>query len=301
MNALPRLAATCALLCGPWVGSQAAQTPFCSQDPVITASQQDRLLRFGAAVKQALSDSGQTVALIARSGTDLSRFGVRYSHAGLSLQANPAAPWAIRQLYYACDEQQPRLFDQGMSGFVLGGSNPDLGFVSLVFLPMEKAEPLERAALNNTLALQLLGATYSANAYPFSATYQNCNQWVAELLATAWGQPVAAAEPRTAAQRWLLEAGYTPTVFEAGNPVTMWVSALVPLLHRNDHPAEDLAAWRYRVSTPRAIESFVQANLAGARRVELCHTTRQVVVRQGWEPLPDDCTPGPNDTVLPLD
>ncbi len=109
------------------------------------------------------------------------------------------------------------------------------------------------------------------------------------------------AEPRTAAQRWLLEAGYTPTVFEAGNPVTMWVSALVPLLHRNDHPAEDLAAWRYRVSTPRAIESFVQANLVGARRVELCHTPRQVVVRQGWEPLPDDCTPGPNDTVLPLD
>lgn len=290
-----------ALLCAPWAASHAAQAPFCSAEPVITAAQQDRLFRFGAVVKQAVADSGQTVALIARSGTDLSRFGVRYSHAGLSLQANPAAPWAIRQLYYACDEQQPRLFDQGMSGFVLGGSNPDLGFISLVFLPSEKAEPLERTALNNPLALQLLGASYSANAYPFSASYQNCNQWVAELLATAWNPPPTTDEPRAAAQRWLQEAGYTPTVFEAGNPLTMWVSAMLPLLHRNDHPAEDLSAWRYRVSTPRAIESFVRSRIDGVRRVELCHTTRHVVVRQGWEPLPDDCTPGAQDAVFLLD
>ncbi len=279
----------------------ATSAPFCSEDPVITATQQDRLFRFGAVVKQTLADSGQNVALIARSGTDLSRFGVRYSHAGLSLQANPAAPWAIRQLYYACDEQQPRLFDQGMSGFVLGGSNPDLGFVSLVFLPTAQAEPLEQTALNNPRALQLLGGNYSANAYPFSASYQNCNQWVAELLATAWNPPAVNDEPRAAAQRWLQASGYTPTVFEAGNPVTMWVSAMLPLLHRNDHPADDLSAWRYRVSTPRAIESFVRSRIDGVRRVELCHTTRHVVVRQGWEPLPDDCTPGAQDSVFPLD
>lgn len=301
MHRLGRRLACLALLCAPWVASQAASTPFCSEDPVITASQHDRLFRFGAVVKEVLADSGQTVALIARSGTDLRRFGVRYSHAGLSLQANPAAPWAVRQLYYACDEQQPRLFDQGISGFVLGGSHPDLGFVSLVFLPAERAAPLERAALDNALALALLGSRYSANAYPFSADYQNCNQWVAELLASAWNPSGDTTNPRATAQRWLQEAGYTPTVFEAGNPVTMWVSAALPLLHRNDHPADDLAAWRYRVSTPRAIESFVRANLADARRVELCHTARHVVVRQGWEPLADDCAPGPNDRVWPLD
>ena len=41
-------------------------------------------------------------------------------------------------------------------------------------------------------ALALLGREYSANAYPFSPRYQNCNQWVAELLATAW-RPAGAA------------------------------------------------------------------------------------------------------------
>lgn len=283
--------------------AHAASTPFCTPDPVTTAAQQDRLLRFAAVVKDSLTTSGQRVALIARSGTNLDRFGVRYSHAGVALRASPVAPWAVRQLYYACDEHQPRLFDQGMSGFVLGSGRPDLGFVSLVFLPDAQAEPLERAALDNALALRLLGGRYSANAYPFSATYQNCNQWVAELLATAWNPEPAPADahPRETAQHWLLHAGYTPTVFEAGDPVTMWVSALVPLLNRDDHPAHDLSAWRYRVSTPRAIESFVRANLPGTQRVELCHNRTHIVVRQGWTPLPDDCRSGASDTVFPFE
>jgi len=128
------------------------------------------------------------VALIARSGLDLSRFGVRYSHAGFSLRASENTPWSVRQLYYACDEQKPRIFDQGMSGFLLGTDNPAVGYVSIVFLPTDEAAELEHAALDNRQALRLLSPTYSANAYPFSVRYQNCNQWVMELIASAWGQ-----------------------------------------------------------------------------------------------------------------
>ena len=46
--------------------------------PALSATQQDRLLRFAAVVKDELERSGRSVALIARSGLDLSRFGVRY-------------------------------------------------------------------------------------------------------------------------------------------------------------------------------------------------------------------------------
>ena len=51
---------------------------------------------------------------------DLSRFGVRYSHSGVSLKTGDNAPWSVRQLYYACDEERPRLYDQGLAGFVFG-------------------------------------------------------------------------------------------------------------------------------------------------------------------------------------
>src|SRR5205814_1311712 len=113
--------------------------------------------------------------------------GLRYSHAGVSLKANDNTPWSVRQLYYACDEQRPRLYDQGLSGFLLGTDDAAVGYVSIVLPGGTQAVALESAALDTARVVRLLAATYSANAYPFSVRYQNCNQWVAELLATAWG------------------------------------------------------------------------------------------------------------------
>ena len=101
-----------------------ASSRFCDRPAAIDASQQDRLLRFAAVARalERLLDHG--VALISRSGLDLSRFGVRYSHAGISLKASPNGAWSVRQLYYACDESRPRLFDQGMAGFLIGTDDP---------------------------------------------------------------------------------------------------------------------------------------------------------------------------------
>lgn len=162
-------------------------TRFCDRPSPLSARQQDRLLQFAAIARRELESSGQDVALIARSGIDLSRFDLRYSHAGVSLRASRNAPWSVRQLYFACDEGRPRLYDQGLAGFVLGTDDPVVGYVSIVWLPREQAAALERAALDNARALRLLAADYSANAYPFSVRYQNCNQWVIEMLAGAWG------------------------------------------------------------------------------------------------------------------
>src|SRR5436190_12809502 len=109
-----------ALLClaaVPW-SAHASALRFCDKQAVLSAEQQDKLIRFGAIIKAELDKSGENLALIARSGLDLSRFGVRYSHAGVSLKASQNTPWSVRQLYYACDEQKPRIFDQGMAGFV---------------------------------------------------------------------------------------------------------------------------------------------------------------------------------------
>ncbi|HEY1392529.1 MAG TPA: DUF2145 domain-containing protein [Methylibium sp.] len=266
----------------------------------MSAEQQDVLLRFGAIVKDELEKSGQSLVLITRSGLDLSRFGVRYSHAGLSLKASRNAPWSVRQLYYACDERKPRLYDQGMSGFLLGADDPSTGYVSVVFLPREQAAPLEQAALDDTLVLQLLGAQYSANAYPFSARYQNCNQWVVELLAAAWGQPEPGQDLRAQAQAWLRDQGYAPSVFNVSHTL-MWLGDFVPWVHSDDHPPEDLGQLSYRVSMPASIEAFVRATVPGATRMEFCHIGRRVVIRHGWDAIAEGCQPGERDRVLTLD
>lgn len=278
----------------------ATSSRFCQPEPQLDAEQQDKLLRFAAVIKAELDRSGATVALIARSGLDLQRVGQRYSHAGLSLRESPETRWAVRQLYYACDEQRPMIFDQGLTAFLAGNDDPRRGFVSLLLLPPPAAAPLARTALDKARALALLGADYSANAHAFSLRYQNCNQWVAELMAVAWGGLDGSGSLRGAAQDWLRASGYAPTVIDIGHGPLRWAAALVPWLHEDDHPAEDRAAGRYRLSMPAALEAFARQREPQAARLEFCHTPQHVLWRRDGAPLPADCTPAPGDQVVSL-
>ena len=307
MRRLARAAALASALgLGPWAVCHAGITRYCDQSPALSATQQDRLFRFAAVIKQTLEDSDARLALVARSGLDLSRFGVRYSHAGVSLQQGLGAAWAVRQLYYDCDEAKPRLFDQGVSGFVLGLSDPAAGYVSVVTLPEPEAAALERAVLDRPQALQALGTRYSANAHAFSVAYQNCNQWVAEMLAAAWGPPPdpqgsgTVEGRRLHAQAWLAQQGYQPSVFAVGFRPLMWLSRLIPYLHEDDHPAADLARAHYRVSMPASIEAFVQARVPGAQRLEFCQAGTRIVIRRGWAPIAEGCVATEQDTTITL-
>ena len=282
--------------------AQAGVLRACDPPQPLSAAQQSTLLRFGELIKTTLDASGARLALVARSGLDLARLGQRYSHAGISLQASTHAAWSVRQLYYACDQGRPRLFDQGMPGFLLGTDSPDIRYVAVLLLPPDAAAALEQRAQDNALALQLLGSRYSANAHAFSTRYQNCNQWLAELLALALGgHAVAGPEPRAAAQAWLQAAGYVPTSFPVGNRALLGVVSALPWLHSDDHPADDLARSVFRVSMPSSIEDFVRARVPGAQRLEFCHSGQRVVLRRGWAPVGEGCEPSAGDTVVMLD
>ncbi|MCE4553628.1 DUF2145 domain-containing protein [Pelomonas cellulosilytica] len=267
----------------------------CDRQLEISATQQDQLLRFAAVIRNALATSGAEAALIARSGTDLSRFGLRFSHAAIALAEGLDTPWAVRQLYYACAERAPRLYDQGLAGFVTGSDDADVGYVSVLLLPPEAAAPLAAAARDKRLALGLLNARYSANAYPFSTDYQNCNQWVAELIAAA----VGGATSREAAQAWLRREGYAPQPVQA-SPLLMVAGRFVPWLHFNDHPVEQLDAGAVQTSLPASLEAFALQRWPTARRLEFCHGPQGVLSRDDGQPLAAGCVSQPGDSVTRL-
>jgi len=296
-------AVTLALGLGTASAAWAGLPTFCERASDITASEQDRVLRFAGVVRQELERSGGKVALISRAGTDLSRFNLLYSHAGVALRndAGRGGAWTVRQLYYACDDARPHLFDQGLSGFALGADAPAKGHVSLLFLPDEEGAQLERAARDKRLALALLAGEYSANAYAYATRYQNCNQWVAELLAGAWGAVGAeGGRVREQAQDWLRAQGYVPGPVRVPGHMLMFAAQFVPLVHVDDHPVEDLHALSLQVSLPTSIEAFVRQRLPQTRRVEICHDAGRIVVRRGWKPLGAACEPGPDDEVVSL-
>jgi hypothetical protein len=302
---LTRRARSLALAAGLLTVSLAARAfsfEVCDRPKDPGADQRDVMLRFGALVREQLVASGQDVALIARSGLDLHKLDVRYSHEGVALKDNDGKPWSVRELYFSCEEHRPRVFDEGLSGFLMGTDDPVTSYVSLVFLPPDRAAPLRTTAVDKHHALGVLGASYSANAYPFSTLHQNCNQWVMELLAEAWSPPGAGTDAvaRTHAQAWLRAQGYLPTVFTASAHPMTWLAEVVPWLANDDHPAEEVAHNRYNVSMPASIETFVQAKVAGATRIELCHAGRRVVLHRGWDDIADGCVPGPRDRTLEL-
>lgn len=284
------------------IGGNAQAATFCDRPADISAPEQDRQLQLVAIARRVLEGSDATAALVSRSGTDLSRFQLQYSHAGIALRDSRNGPWSVRQLYYACDESQARLFDQGLAGFLLSAGNTAPTRLSLVMLSGDAGQRLAQTALDNRLALALLSPRYSANAYAFGTRYQNCNQWVAELMAFAWTDDAGAVPvpTRALAQRQLAALGYDPAPVVVPSHAIMFAAQFVPLIHTDDHPLDDLYAMRLRVSTPAALETFAHRQQPGAQRIEFCAVGRQVVVRRGWEPLRADCQPGDGDEVMAL-
>ena len=254
--------------------------------------EQDLVLRFAAAVRAELAHAGSSVALISRSGLDLSLLGQRYSHAGLAVIDSEAGPWAVRQLYFACDEGRPRIFDQGLAGFVMGMHDTQEGHVSLVLLPSPE---LHETALDKRRALALLNGRYSANADAFSLRYQNCNQWLAELMASAWGD----APDRAAAQDWLRASGYEPVVLSPWRPLA-WIASMSPFLHGDDRDSDDVEHGRYRVSLPSSLEAFARLRYPQAERIELCHRGAALVIHRGWKAMGPGCVAGPGDEASSL-
>jgi hypothetical protein len=258
---------------------------WCSRATSLDATQQDRLLRLAVAVHDLLQAQPGRVAVVARSGTALGWLGERYSHAGLALRDNPLAPWAVRQLFFACEEREARLFDQGLPAFVQDLSDPELGFVAVLLLPPEAEAPLARTALDETQARALLEPRYNAGSYAFSLRDQNCNQWLAEMLALAWGE---APEPRRAwAQHWLRGQGYQPAQLRPG--LLALAQPFLPWVDPAGQPAWAQGLWQ--TSLPSSIERFVRQRWPQARRWELCLRGDEIHQREGWDPLPEDCRP----------
>lgn len=273
---------------------------FCAPAPELSVGQQDRLLQVTARVQADLDAEPVQLALVARAGLRLEDwFGARFSHGGLSLRANRQGPWAVRQLYYACEEGRAQLFDQGLGGFLMGSEQPDQGYLSVLLLPPEAEAPLRRAAEDVERIKQLLGGRYVANAPTQDPGLQNCNQWLVELLALAWrDRPWPEQEARVQAQQALQEQGYAPEPLQVG----AWTALIpfVPYLSLDGHDADARASGQLRVSLPQGIEDWVHRRWPATRRIEYCFTRERLVRREGWEAQPRTCEARPGERSWPL-
>ena len=252
------LAAAAAVLPAAQAGQQ------CEQQ-ALTLDAVDRSLALAQRTMQALDASGAHMAIIARAGQDLSQYGLRYSHAALAWRDHPAGRWVVVHLLNECGTDRSALYNDGLGNFFL------------TCLHRHQAQLIVPApALQQRLAQELAARTplrlhephYSMLSYAWSTRYQNSNQWVLEMLATAAAAPGQVAT-RAEAQQWLDDAGYRPVSVQVGAAARFGARLFRANVAFDDHPSGLRVRGRFGTVTVDGIEHFMRRHDRATRVIEL--------------------------------
>lgn len=140
------------------------------------AAAADMALRVAAA----LDERDAPVALVARHGQDLSKYGLYYSHVGFALRDARDGRWSVIHLLNDCGSDRSALYAQGLVDF-FSDNLIDVD-ARIVWLQPNHAERLAAHLLGDPSRL-LHEPRYNLIARPDSTRYQNSTAWLLENLA----------------------------------------------------------------------------------------------------------------------
>lgn len=218
-------------------------------------------------VVAALDETNAPVAMVSRVGTDLSKHGLRYSHAGFALRDHVDGPWTVVHLLNDCSSDGSGLYAQGLVNFFADDLvNQD---ARITWLEPDVAERLA------ALLLALPGDTlytprYNLIARPDSTQYQNSTSWVLEHIAAAI-PPRTNAPTRSAAYQQALANGFEPGRVHIPYSKRIMGGLFAANLVFTDHPVATRLGGDYPVVTVRSILEWLQHSGIGVREREWRH------------------------------
>lgn len=207
------------------------------------------------AVSAALDARDRPVALVARVGTDLSKYGLRYSHVGFVLRDHPDGRWTVVHELNACGTARSSLYAQGLVNFFVD----DLVAQDAKIVWPDDETSAALVALLTRDPSRVHDADYSVIARFGSAKYQNSTAWVLETI----GAAEAGARTRGEAQAWVAAQGFRPDVLHIPYSQRVLGGLFSANAAFTDHSLGARLGGEYRVVTVRSIFRF----LADAQRV----------------------------------
>lgn len=200
----------------------------------------------------ALDKSGAQVALIARVGQDLSKYGLRYSHMGYVWRDHPQGRWLVVHELNQCGSAQSALFDEGLGNFFLDDM---FAYETRIIVPGAGAQARIAAMLASTAPLRLHDGRYNMLAFPYATSYQNSNQWVLETYAASLSDmPI---DGRAQAQAWLKLAGYQPITIDIPAMTRLGARMFRANVSFDDQPFERRMAGKIDTVTVDSVLRFV--------------------------------------------
>jgi hypothetical protein len=231
----------------------------CEPKPLDVAAL-DRGLALAERSARALDASGARVAVIARAGQDLSRWGLRWSHLGLAYREPTSGRWRVVHKLNHCGRSDAALYRQGLGEFFLD----DLWRAEAAVLPLapEVQAKLLPLLADDARVTALNQRAYSMVAYPWSQTYQQSNQWAIETIALA-AEPGASTRER--AQAWLQCKDYRPTPLRVDAMTRLGARLSQANVAFDDHPNAKRYAGRIETVTVDSVFDWLERSGLGSR------------------------------------
>jgi hypothetical protein len=216
------------------------------------------------------------VALIARAGTDVGKYGLHYSHVGFVVRDHADGRWTVVHLLNRCGTDRSGIHAQGLVNFFADDLvNQD---ARIVFLAPAFAQRLA-AELAGPAPLALHEPHYNVISRPDRRRSQNSTSWVLEMLA-ATRLPPGAMPDRERAQAQERINGFRVDTIRIPYSQRVLGGLFAANADFGEHKLATRVDGRYPVVTVRSILDYVQT-------LQLIQATRE---RRGGV---DMATPGP--------
>lgn len=200
----------------------------------------------------ALDRTDAPVALIARVGTDLSKHGLVYSHAGFVVRDHAHGRWTVLHLLNECGSDRSGLYAQGLVNFFSDDLvNQDL---RIVWFTPEVANRLAER-LNQLPRHSLHHPRYNLIARPGSREYQNSTAWTLEVMASALAGRTL--PDRAAAYAFTRSDGFVPDSIHIPYSKRVLGGLFSANTVFTDHPVATRLSGDYPVITVRSIFRYL--------------------------------------------
>lgn len=244
-----RLLILLALVFSPsiWAGTQCSEK---TASPIALASAAETAQR----VLGQLEENDAPVAMLARHGTDLKKYGLHYSHVGFVVRDHRDGRWTVVHLLNECGSSQSSLYAQGLVNFFLDDLQSQ--DTRIVWLKPELSERLA-IILKSNAAYSVFDSDYSVIARYDSRQYQNSTAWVLDMLAAAQ-LPEIDAPQRVNAQALQKAQGFMPDTIHIDYSQRILGGLFSANTVFTDHSVGARLSGEYKVVTVRSIFRHLQ-------------------------------------------
>jgi len=210
------------------------------------------------------------VLIAARSGQDLSRYGLRHSHVAFFLYDEENDRWQVIHLLNRCKSATSALYREGLVNFIGESAAQPAGLRLGIPTPALQAAIVDLLTEPAQQVRALHQSRYNAIAYPWGTDYQNSNQWILEVTAAAMAQLEGTVlNDRHASTTWLKEHGYIPSRLHIGFGKRLGVRFFVKNATTADHPRRERRGGYFSVVTVESIFDFLHEKGALEKEIVL--------------------------------